>query len=167
MSQYQFVSSDLVFEESLYSVSDLFLYKCHSFSLRHVSDIFQFEHFRPDASELLFRKMDISQIWRSTGSEALLFFVKIWEHKLPYELTEIDIVVCLIFQYKLQSIQHLRSSCWPLMINEFELPEVSIILLLFIINTLFEIGKKILSLVPDELFTIKNSLEIEIIMKSY
>ena len=78
-----------------------------------------------------------------------------------------DIVVCLIFQYKLQSIQHLRSSCWPLMINEFELPEVSIILLLFIINTLFEIGKKILSLVPDELFTIKNSLEIEIIMKSY
>ena len=53
------------------------------------------------------------------------------------------------------------------MINEFELPEVSIILLLFIINTLFEIGKKILSLVPDELFTIKNSLEIEIIMKSY
>ena len=167
MSQYQFVSSDLVFEESLYSVTDLFLYKCHSFSLRHVSDIFQFEHFRPDASELLFRKMDISQIWRTTGSEALLFFVKIWEHKLPYELTEIDIVVCLIFQYKLQSIQHLRSSCWPLMINEFELPEVSIILLLFIINTLFEIGKKILSLVPDELFTIKNSLEIEIIMKSY
>ena len=167
MSQYQFVSSDLVFEESLYSVSDLFLYKCHSFSLRHVSDIFQFEHFRPDASELLFRKMDISQIWRSTALEALLFFVKIWEHKLPYELTEIDIVVCLIFQYKLQSIQHLRSSCWPLMINEFELPEVSIILLLFIINTLFEIGQKILSLVPDELFTIKNSLEIEIIMKSY
>ena len=167
MSPYQFVSSDLVFEESLYSVTDLFLYKCHSFSLRHLLDIFQFEHFRPHASELLFRKMDISQIWRSTGLEASLFFVKIWEHKLPYELTEMDIVVCLIFQYKLQSIQHLRSSCWPLMINEFELPEVSIILLLFIINTLFEIGKKKLSLVPDELFTIKNSLEIEIIMKSY
>ena len=142
MSPYQFVSSDLVFEESLYSVNDLFLYKCHSFSLRHLSDIFQFEHFRPHASELLFRKMDISQIWRSTGSKASLFFVKIWEHKLPHELTEIDIVVCLIFQYKLQSIQHLRSSCWPLMINEFELPEVSMILLLFIIITLFEIGKK-------------------------
>ena len=48
--------------------------------------------------------MDISQIWRSTGSEASLFFVKIWEHKLSYELAEIGIVVCLIFQYKLQSI---------------------------------------------------------------
>ena len=56
------------------------------------------------ASELLFREMDISQIWRSTGSEASLFFVKIWEHKLSYELAEIGIVVCLIFQYKLQSI---------------------------------------------------------------
>ena len=145
MSPYQFITSDLVFDESLYSVNDLCLYKCHSFSLRHLSDIFQFEHFRPHASELLFRKMNISQIWRSTGSEASLFFVKIWEHKLPYELTEIDISVCLIFQYKL---------------------------LLFIINTLFEIGKNIYryqvpSLVPDKIFTIKNSLEIEIIMKLY
>ena len=107
MSPYQFITSDLVFDESLYSVNDLCLYKCHSFSLRHLSDIFSLNISGPiefHASELLFREMDISQIWRSTGSEASLFFVKIWEHKLSYELAEIGIVVCLIFQYKLQSI---------------------------------------------------------------
>ena len=100
--------------------------------------------------------MDISQILRSTGSEASLFFVKIWENKLPYELTEIDIVVCLIFQYKLQSIQHLRNSCWSLMINDFELPEVSIILFL-LFYTLYLKLEKIFNLVPEKIFKIKNT----------
>ena len=54
-----------------------------------------------------------------------------------------------------------------IMINEFELPELSTILLLLLFYTLYLNLEKFLSLVPEKIFTIKNSLEIEIIMKSY